>query len=269
MLLLLAATITRAEQTFSNDVSVRRAISFAHAAFTIVGATIAIALCFELWASRRLPYLPDIGRVLAHRGVGNYTLSTSHFFDLTTESFAALRLPAVLAALAFAFGPAVAWMLRVQRRHLASTTAIGLTGAAFLFAAHLAFVRFGPMLSSADMAGTIQHLEAQHRISPATEVMLLGDQSYGSSLAFYLGRPVGLVDARSSSMLFGASFPDVPPVFLSSPQLLAGWGSGERKILFVPLERRDEAMQLLGARPVVLAETSGKLLLTDRPLDPP
>jgi len=36
----------------------------------------------------------DIGTLLAHRGVGDYTLSMSHLFDLTGESFAALRLPA-------------------------------------------------------------------------------------------------------------------------------------------------------------------------------
>jgi hypothetical protein len=47
--------------------------------------------------SRNLPYVPDIGTLLAHRGVGDYTLSMSHLFDLTGASFAALRLPAALA----------------------------------------------------------------------------------------------------------------------------------------------------------------------------
>ena len=55
-------------------------------------------LFYGLWASRHLPYLADIGKVLAHRGVGSYTLSMSGLFDLTTEAFAALRTPALLAA---------------------------------------------------------------------------------------------------------------------------------------------------------------------------
>jgi len=81
-------------------------------------------------------YPPDIG------GVGDYTLAMSSLFDLTGPSFAALRLPAVLAALAFSFGPAAAWLLRSQRRHLAATTAIALTSAVFLIAAQIAFTRF-------------------------------------------------------------------------------------------------------------------------------
>ena len=55
--------------------------------------------------SRHLPFVADIGTLLAHRGVGDYALATSHFFDLTGPSFAALRLPAILAALAFLLGP--------------------------------------------------------------------------------------------------------------------------------------------------------------------
>ena len=51
------------------------------------------------------PYIADIGTLMAHRGVGGYTLSMSHFFDLTGPSFAALRLPAILAAIAFFLGP--------------------------------------------------------------------------------------------------------------------------------------------------------------------
>jgi 4-amino-4-deoxy-L-arabinose transferase-like glycosyltransferase len=266
ILLLIAATITRAEQTFASDPAVRRWITFAHTALTVLGAAIAITLFYGLWISRNLPYLADIGTALAHRGVGAYTLSMSAFFDLTGPSFAALRFPTLLAALTFAFGPALAWMLRAQRRHLAATTTIAFTAAAFLFAAQLAFARFAPMLSSKNLADRIQQLESSHQIAPDSQLMLLGDQAYGSSIPFYLGRPVYLVNARSSSMLFGSTFPDCPPVFLTSPQLLAEWGHGPRKILFVPLESRAEFDALFGPNQVVIAESSGKTLFTDRPL---
>ena len=266
ILLLIAATITRAEQTFASDPDVRRMVTYAHAALTLLGLAIAITLFCGLWTSRKLPYLADIGSVLAHRGVGAYTLSMSHFFDLTGPSFAALRLPALLAATAFALGPMLAWMLRGQRRHLAATTAIALTSAAFVVAAHIALARFGPMLSSKDFADEIQALQAQSKIAPDTQLMLFGDQAYGSSIPFYLGQPVFLVNARSSSMLFGSTFPDCPPVFLSGPQLLSSWGTGPRKIIFVPLEARVEFESLLGRNQIVIAESSGKALFTDRPL---
>ena len=267
LLLLLAAALTRAEQTYAFDLPYRRSITLAHAAFTVLGVAISLALAYGLWASRRLPYIPDIGELLAHRDVGNYTLSMSHLFDLTGPSFAALRLPAVLALLAFAIGPAIAWLLRQQRRHLAATSAVALTSTVFLLAAHIAFARFGPMLSSHNLAVKIQQLEAAHAISPNTQILLYGDQAYGSSIPFYLGRQVDLVDGRSSSMIFGSTFPDAPPIFLTSHDLLAVWGHGPRKILFVPLEKRDIVDRLLGSRKLLLKEASGKALYTDRPLN--
>jgi hypothetical protein len=191
----------------------------------------------------------------------------SHVFDLTGQSFAALRLPAFLAAFAFATGPAIAWMLRMQRRHIAATTTIAFTSALFLIAAHIALVRFTPMLSSQDLAEKIQELEDDNRISRDNEVLLFGDQAYGSSIPFYLGQQVMLVDGRSTSMLFGSTFPDAPPIFLTSADLLESWGTGPRKLLFVPLEKRDEVDKLLGQRQIILEETSGKALVTDRPLD--
>jgi hypothetical protein len=191
----------------------------------------------------------------------------SALFDLTGPSFAALRLPATLAALTFAFGPAAAWLLRSQRRHLAATTAIALTSAVFLIAANIAFARFTPILSSKAFAEAIQQLEATHSISSRNKVLLYGDQAYGSSIPFYLGRDVSLVDGRSTSMLFGSTFPDAPPIFLTPHDLLTTWGKGDRKILFVPIEKRDEVDRLLGNDKILLKESSGKALYTDRPLD--
>ncbi len=267
ILLLIAATLTRAEQTFANDSSARRWVWFAHGALTVVGGLVSVALVYGLWASRSRPYVADIGSLLAHRGVGDYTLSTSHLFDLTGDSFAALRLPATLALLTFAVGPALAWMLRAQRRHLAATTAIALTAAAFLVAAHIALDRFAPMLSSEPIAETILRLRAGGQILPDTTVFLYGDQAYGSSIPFYLGGRVGVVNGRSTSMLFGSTFPDAPKVFESGAELLQEWGQGERKVMFVPLEKRDEVDALLrGRTQIVLEELSGKTLVTDRAL---
>ena len=267
LLTLIAVGLTLSEDTYSQDSSTRRWVVTAHAVYTVIGLASASALIYGLWSSRTLPFVPDIGELLAHRGVGDYTLSMSHFFDLTGPSFAALRLPAALAAAAFAVGPAVAWWLRKKGRHLASTVSIALTSTVFLVAAHIAFIRFGPMLSSANLANRILQLEADHSVSPDSEVMLFGDQAYGSSIPFYLGKVVYLVDGRSTSMLFGSTFPDAPPIFLTHDDLIRDWGKGPRKILFVPLEKRDEIDHLLGNNKILLAETSGKALFTDRPLD--
>jgi len=275
LLMLLAAALTR-PNTMLGGPFIRgliadewgdnaRALTASFAAFTFLGLAAALALAYGLWTSRHLPFNPDIGALLAHRGVGDYTLSMSHFFDLTGPSFAALRLPAVIAALAFALGPAIAWLLHARRRTHTAILTVALTSATFLVAAHLALARFAPMLSSQDFAARILALEQQRAIEPGTQILIFGDQSFGSSIPFYLDRPVTLVDGRTTSMLFGSTYPDAPPVFLTSQQLLAEWGTGPRKVLFVPAERRAEADRLL-PHAILLAETSGKALLSDRPL---
>ena len=269
MLMLIAAGLVKAEDTFATKLASRRWITLAHAALTLLGFAISATLAYGLWTSRHLAFVPDIGDLLAHRGVGDYTLAMSHLFDLTGPSFAALRLPAILAALAFAFGPLIAWLLRQQRQHLASTSAIALTSSIFLIAAHIALVRFGPMLSSANLAVKIEQLKQDSLIDPDSQLILYGDQTYGSSIAFYLGEQPLLVNGRTTSMIFGSTFPDAPPVFLTDSDLMKIWGTGKRKLLFVPLEQAPQAERLLGSHKVPLMESSGKTLYTDRPLDPP
>ena len=274
LLMLLGASLARAEEAASQPATRNlqpATLTFAHAAFTTLGLLIAAALTYGLWVSRHLAPLPNVGDLLAHRGVGDYTLTMSSLFDLTGPSFAALRLPASIALAAFALGPAIAWIFRARRHHLAATTTVALTSAVFLIAAHIAFARFAPMLSSQDFAARIQQLEATGQISRDNTLLLYGDQAYGSSIPFYLNRPLSrpalLVDGRSSSMLFGSTFADAQSLFLTPAELVAQWGSGPRKILFVPLERRDVVDRLLGRRAILLKETAGKALLTDRPLD--
>lgn len=248
--------------------SARRWLAGAHAALFAAGAAIAGALLVGLWSSRKLPFEPDAGALLAHRGVGNYTLSMSHFFDLTGRSFAALRLPAALAAVAFAVGPGVAWWLRAKRRDVASTLTVALTAALFLVAAQVAMCRFGTMLSSEPMLAQLEQLQSSGAVHHDAQLMLYGDQAYGSSIAFYSGRTLPLVEGRSTSLWFGSTFPDAPKIFMRKEDLLRVWGDRKvRHILFVPLEKRDEVDALLGNRQVVLVEQSGKALISDRALD--
>ena len=96
-----------------------------------------------------MPYVPDIGTLLAHRGVGDYTLSMSHLFDLTGASFAALRLPAALAGIALLVGPLAGWILRLRSKHLAASVSIALTFTVFLVAARWLTSRCGDRTSPA------------------------------------------------------------------------------------------------------------------------
>jgi len=262
-----------------------RWISGAQTVFFITGTLIAAALGWGLWQSHTLPFVSDIGTLLAHRDVGGYTLSMSHFFDLTGPSFAALRLPAVIAAIALLFGPALGWILRNRAgapgdrssslgwkdNHLAATISVALTSAIFLVAAHIAFARFEPMLSSKQLADTIVS-----KGSAADSFIIYGDQSDASSVIFYthnfLRKPAFIVvepcspHGNGSSLLWGSCYPDAPKIFLSDDQLSKMWGTGERKWLFAQDTNQPKAEQLLAGRLIPVQSIADKALWTDRPL---
>jgi len=244
----------------------------AQGVFAVVGVLVAAVLGWGLWESRHLPFVPDVGTLLAHRGVGDYTLSMSHVFDLTGPSFAALRLPAILAALALLVGPAVGWLLRLKKRHMAATISVALTSALFLIAAHIAFARFEPMLSSKQLADTIIQ-----KGSSADSFIIFGDQSDASSVVFYAhnffhGKPALLIGqacsphGEGSSMVWGSCYTDAPKVFLSEEQLSQIWGVGERKWLFAQDVNQSKAEQLLAGRLYPVQSIADKALWTDRPL---
>jgi 4-amino-4-deoxy-L-arabinose transferase-like glycosyltransferase len=243
----------------------------AQAIFAVAGLLAALALGWGLWESRNLPYVADIGTLLAHRDVGGYTLSMSHFFDLTGPSFAALRLPAAIAAVTLLVGPALGWYFRIRRRHLAATVSVAVTSAVFLVAAHIAFARFEPMLSSKQLADTIIE-----KGSPADSFIIYGDQSDASSVVFYthrfLQRPAYIVvepcspHGNGSSLLWGSCYPDAPKIMLSDEQLSKMWGTGERKWLFAQDTNQPRAEQLLAGRLTFVKSLADKALWTDRPL---
>ncbi len=247
-------------------------ILFAQAVFAVVGVLAAAVLSWGLWESRNLPSVSDIGTLLAHRAVGNYTLSMSHLFDLTFASFAALRLPAALAAVALLIGPAVGWLLRLKGKHLAATVSVALTASVFLIATHIAFARFDPMLGSKTLADAIMQ-----KGTPADSFIIFGDHSDASSVVFYTsnffhGRPAFLVLPRcgqhgeGSPLLWGSCYPDAPNIFLSEDQLSKVWGTGERKWLFAQDVNQQKAESLLAGRLYPVKSIADKALWTDRPL---
>ncbi len=256
LLLLLADAVAREEESQPSS----RWLLAGNWTLLAVGLAASAALLFGLWSSRALPFVSDIGSVLVQRGVGSYTLSLSSLFDLTQEAFAALRLPASLAAGALLVGPLVALILRQRRRAVAATWAVAGTIALFLVAAHIALERFEPYLSSRPLARAITE-----SARPEDLVMIYGDQAWGSSLVFYLQRPIYLVNGRSTSMEFGSRFPDAPPVFLDDGDLERAWSSPQRVFLMVPVFTRRAALEHLPQPRFVIAESSGKVVYSNRP----
>jgi 4-amino-4-deoxy-L-arabinose transferase-like glycosyltransferase len=259
LLMLIADGIAQSEWSDCNQGVRKGWLRVSSAALAVVGVAAAIVLLTLLWKSRQLPFEPDIGNVLAKHNMETDTLSTSHILDLSYESFAALRLPAAIAIVALLIAPLLSFLLRIRRRHYVATWTMALGMTLFLVAAHIALGRFGPYLSSRDLAQKIA--EQAH---PEDRVMIYGDQAFGSSLLFYLRRPVELVDGRTTSMWFGSTFPDAPKIYLSSADLQNDWSGNGRIFLFVPEHLKAKVDALLANR-FVVAQESGKYVYSNKP----
>jgi 4-amino-4-deoxy-L-arabinose transferase-like glycosyltransferase len=256
LLLLLAGSLAHEEERPHSS----RWTILGNTVYAVAGLAAGAVLVAALWLSRNVPPPADIGKLLVERNVAHDTLALTHFFDLTTSAFAALRLPAALAAIALLIGPLLALVLRVRKRKPAATWAMGIAAAVFLLAAQLAFARFSPYLSSKQLADAIKQQE-----KPGDMVMIYGNESYGSSLLFYLKGPIYLVGGHLTLLWWGSTFPDVPHVFLTDADLRSDWGGAHRVFLFVPPQQIDKVDQLLPKGKYVVAESSGKVVYSNRP----
>jgi 4-amino-4-deoxy-L-arabinose transferase-like glycosyltransferase len=259
LLMLLADGIAHCEWSDCQSSIGKGWLRLSAGALAFIGIAGGITLLTLLWKSRHLPFEPDIGNVLATHNMEEDTLSTSHMLDLSYASFAALRLPAALAAVALLLAPLSSLECRVRRKHYAATWILAGGMAVFLVAAHIALGRFGPYLSSKALA---QKIAAQEH--PEDRVMIYGDQAFGSSLLFYLERPIDLVEGRTTSMWFGSTFPDAPRIYFTDADLERDWQGDRRIFLFVPAHLKGKVDSLLPHR-VVVAEVSGKQVYSNRP----
>ena len=259
LLMLLADGIARCEWSDCSTGVRKGWLRLSSGVLALIGLAASATLLTLLWQSRHLPFEPDIGSVLAKHDMDTDTLSTSHMLDLSYASFAALRLPAALAAVALMVAPLCSFLLRVRRRHYAATWTLTVGMAVFLVAAHIALGRFGPYLSSKDLAR-----EIAARARPEDRVMIYGDQAFGSSLLFYLQRPIDLVEGRTTSMWFGSTFPDAPKIYLNDADLEHDWSGQGRIFLFVPPQLKVKVDALLPSK-YVIAEVSEKYVYSNRP----
>jgi hypothetical protein len=217
------------------------------AALTIIAVLIAV---------RHVPDPGDISRALSQHP-GAYTLSLGRMEDLTIQSFAYLRMPLVVAGLAFLVGTAGAVFGKGQRAFLAAVLMMVL----FFQAARMALVKFDPLLSSRSLVQSLQR-------SPAGDLIIDHHYYLFSSVFFYTNRTAWLLNGRVDNLIYGSYAPGAPDVFLSDRQFRELWVLPERKYLFVRETGIAHLEELVGSERLRrVASGGGKILLTNQPLD--
>jgi 4-amino-4-deoxy-L-arabinose transferase-like glycosyltransferase len=221
---------------------------------TVAGCA-AVALIAILVLVRNIPAPGDISTALSQRP-GTYTLSLSHMEDLTLASFAYLRLPLAVAALAFLAGALGTLFASVRRAFLAA----GLMMVLFFHAARLAMVVFDPYLSSRPLAEALLH-------SPAGKLIVDHHYYTFSSIFFYTNRPALLLNGRFNNLVYGSYAPGAPDVFIDDTQWKNMWLGADRCYVVASDSAAQRFEKLVGKAALnVVAASGGKVLLSNHPM---
>src|SRR5213082_1440022 len=203
---------------------------------------------------RNLPAPGDISSALSHHP-SVYTLSLGHMMDLTFDSFAYLRLPLAIAAIALLGGAfATARWIGVR-----SFVAAALMMVLFYHAARLALVVFDPFLSSRPL------VEA---LLKAPDGKLIVNHNYWtfSSVTFYSNRDALNLNGRYFNLEYGSYAPGAPDVFIDDARFKSLWYEPRRYYLVSYLSDLEHFKGLVDQDGLNIVTTSGgKILLTNHP----
>jgi len=216
----------------------------------VVATLAAAAVGFILFRVHGLPTPGDISRALT-QNPDAYTLSLGHMGDLTIDSFAYLRVPLVMAGVAFLTGAYAAF--RLQRVQLALGLAVMMT--LFLHAARTALVTFDPYLGSRPLA------EAYLNAPPGK--LIVDNQYYTfSSVFFYANSPQALLlNGRVNNLEYASYAPGAPSVFIDDEELQKLWPGEARYYLVIEKPSVPRVEKILGRQNLqIVAESGGKYL---------
>ena len=224
-------------------------------ALAIVSACAALVIAGILIHLRGIPTPGDISQALSHHPKA-YTLSLGHMQDLTLDSFAYLRVPLVVAGIAFLVGALGTFRAVAERAFLAAALMMIL----FFQAARLAMVTFDPYLSSRPLAAVLQN-------EPEGTLIAQGFYYQFSSAFFYLNRTGLLLSARRANLEYGSHAPGAPEVFLVDSLLPDLWNQPQRYYLLTFASDLPHYESLIPSADLYLvASSGGKVIVTNHPL---
>ena len=227
-----------------------------------------IAFYFAIAAPRADPHT-DIATLLSQGG--EYDLSLGHLFDLTGRAMGLFRWPLTMVGLSMiTIGPLTYLLRRVGHTYAANLTLAAAAGC-LLLCMHAGLVRFYPTLGSKGLAEAIlgaQQSTCNSQPAPCNSpglILIDGELTSGSTLLFYTGQPVHLVNGRVNGPWFGSFWPDAPAIFETDASLHSLWAS-PRRIFFLTYHPDQRIPDLTRFAPVyTLASAGGKSILTNQP----
>ena len=233
-----------------------------HLYFLLPLTTLIATICgyFALTA----PHAPrgtDISTLLA-QNPEFYNLSLGHLFDLTGAAMGLFRGPLTAVAVSMLGIGIGSYLLRRRGQTYAANLTLAAAMTVTLMAAHTGLARFYPILGSKSLALSIN--QARQASPTANDLIVLdGELTSGSTLIFYTGQQVHLLNGRVNGLWYGSFWPDAPAIFETESTLHQLWSS-PRRIFLMTYAPATRTQDLTPYGPVhTLAAAGGKTILTN------
>jgi len=207
------------------------------------------------------PVSPDVDFAdLLKKAPEMYKLSMGHLFDLTGRSMGAFRWPLIVAGVGFLGGTFFTWFFRKRGSPLRANLALATMMTVLIYAVHVSLTTFSPILGSKPLAVAI---EKQYR--PGDLIVVNGAYSLASSVNFYTGVQMHMLNGRVNDLWFGSLFPDSPPVFEDDASFAILW-AGTGRVFFIAMDAKGiEKLTNLPAPYYVVARSGEKTVYSNRP----
>ena len=188
-----------------------------------------------------------------------YLITFGKMQELTPATFGQLATIICQTSLVLIVGPVAALLAGLRKRWNLAAFFLALMMVGVLSSYRTAMLAFEPVLSSKDFAGVILR-----QYQPNDRIVVNGIYEHSSSLNFYTGLQLSVLNGYFGNLWYGSYFPDAPQIFYDDASFLGLWNSRERVFFFFEdndlkafLERHP------GFKYRVLAEGGGKKLVVN------
>ncbi len=264
MLGLLAGDWLATERSAPADSPLHRSATISAVILAILGIAAGASALLIAFTSPPVAPGADIGDLL-HAAPGEseqYALSLGHLLDLNVRVMTLFRAPLLVFGFSLLIGTALHWIFRSRRRPAMANATLALMTAFLLLAIHQGLVLFSPVITSKPLADAIARV-----YQPGDIIEINGQYEEGSTLHYYTGQPVRILNGRDANLWYGSFFPDAPQIFDDTASFRRWWAGPKRIFLWTEEEKLDAALAGIDRSTVyTLARSGGKRILTNRPV---
>ena len=251
------------EEAAPADDPARRAGRISSATLLAIGSAGFLVAAFLAYPS--IPPAPgtDIADLLS--GSFDEAHFLGRFFALTPQVVGAFRTPVLATGVALLLGTGLNWMCRRRGAPAAGNWALTAMMLVVLHSALQSMVIFEPVVSSKPLA-----LAIRSAYRPGDVIVINAEYEKGSTVNFYTGEPLHVLNNRTGNLWYGSLFADAPPVHVDNIWLERQWNGPARVFLWTEKQHRERA--LLGINPQQVwefAASGGKVILINRPPEKP